>query len=298
MEDNGIGGRIARYRKAAGLTQEELGRAVGVSTQAVSRWECGGTPDVALLPSIADRLGVSVDALFGREVSGGDMKGALADWLGGLPQERRLDWLCRLVWYACRSLTGHGEDRKLVPDQYLDRCAIPMEDCADSVLLKTVVETEQGLSLGIGAEDLSFMLLFPEPKGGYQQFLAADEGYRQLFAALAMPGAVTMLRYLYSRESRGYTAAALAKALGLPAEQAAQALEAMEKLHLLTRQEIVLDTGETPVWMIREQGALVPFLYLAQLLMEKGDGFQMHWHTRRRPLLVWEEKEDSHEPAL
>ena len=49
------------------MTQEDLGRVVGISAQAVSRWECGGAPDVALLPAVADTLGVTVDALFGRE---------------------------------------------------------------------------------------------------------------------------------------------------------------------------------------------------------------------------------------
>ena len=52
MNENLLGSQIAKFRKAAELTQEELGRSVGVSTQAVSRWECGGTPDVTLLPAI------------------------------------------------------------------------------------------------------------------------------------------------------------------------------------------------------------------------------------------------------
>ncbi|MCM1263883.1 MAG: helix-turn-helix domain-containing protein [Butyrivibrio sp.] len=42
MDNNLLGEQIAKYRKAAGLTQEDLGKAVGISTQAVSCWECGG----------------------------------------------------------------------------------------------------------------------------------------------------------------------------------------------------------------------------------------------------------------
>lgn len=86
MSDNLIGGQITRYRKALGMTQEELGRAVGVSTQAVSRWECGGAPDVTLLPAIADRLHITVDTLFGRE--GGapvDIQTVVLQWLLSLP---------------------------------------------------------------------------------------------------------------------------------------------------------------------------------------------------------------------
>ena len=36
---------IKRIRKEKGLTQEQLGQLLGVTTQAVSKWERGGTPD-------------------------------------------------------------------------------------------------------------------------------------------------------------------------------------------------------------------------------------------------------------
>ena len=67
MNCDSLSEQIAKFRKAQGLTQEDLAKSVGVSSQAVSRWECGGAPDVTLLPAIADRLGVTIDALFGRE---------------------------------------------------------------------------------------------------------------------------------------------------------------------------------------------------------------------------------------
>ena len=62
-----IGENIARYRKEKGYTQEQLGELVGVSGQAVSKWENGGVPDTYLLPAISKILGVSIDALFGVE---------------------------------------------------------------------------------------------------------------------------------------------------------------------------------------------------------------------------------------
>ena len=64
---NTLNENIVRLRKQAGMTQEELGRRVMVSTQAVSRWERGGSPDIALLPAIAQVFGVTLDELFGRE---------------------------------------------------------------------------------------------------------------------------------------------------------------------------------------------------------------------------------------
>lgn len=62
-----IGEQIKKYRIERNITQEQLGELIGVTTQAVSRWERGGTPDAEILPNIAEVLGVNIDALFGRE---------------------------------------------------------------------------------------------------------------------------------------------------------------------------------------------------------------------------------------
>ena len=65
---------ITRYRKALELTQETLAEKVGVTFQAVSKWENAQTlPDTALLPSIARELHVSVDKLLGYSAFGADL---------------------------------------------------------------------------------------------------------------------------------------------------------------------------------------------------------------------------------
>ena len=61
-----IGKQIAVLRKQNGMRQEDLATFVGVSVQAVSKWENGGVPDIDLLPIIADFFSVSTDFLFGR----------------------------------------------------------------------------------------------------------------------------------------------------------------------------------------------------------------------------------------
>ena len=62
-----IGDQIKKYRVSKEITQEQLGQMIGVTTQAVSKWERGGVPDAESIPLIADALGVSTDMLFGRE---------------------------------------------------------------------------------------------------------------------------------------------------------------------------------------------------------------------------------------
>ena len=57
---------IKRYRKERGLTQEQLARSLGVSFQAVSKWENGKSmPDVTMLSALSVVLQVSIDALLG-----------------------------------------------------------------------------------------------------------------------------------------------------------------------------------------------------------------------------------------
>jgi len=56
---------IQKFRKRIGMTQEELAKELGVTFQAVSKWENAKTaPDILFLPTMADLFGCSIDDLF------------------------------------------------------------------------------------------------------------------------------------------------------------------------------------------------------------------------------------------
>ena len=60
-----MGEKIRSLRKQRGISQEVLSQVLGVSFQAVSKWETGGAmPDVAMIPAIASFFGVSTDELY------------------------------------------------------------------------------------------------------------------------------------------------------------------------------------------------------------------------------------------
>ncbi len=64
-----FGARFARLRKAKGLTQEQIAEKVNISYQSVSKWENDITsPDISLLVSLSEILGVTVDTLMGKSV--------------------------------------------------------------------------------------------------------------------------------------------------------------------------------------------------------------------------------------
>ena len=67
MQQIYFGARIASYRKEKDLTQEALAQRLGVTNQAVSKWESDQCcPDIMLLPELADVFGITIDELFGR----------------------------------------------------------------------------------------------------------------------------------------------------------------------------------------------------------------------------------------
>lgn len=63
-----ISEKIKEYRRVFGITQEKFAQDIGISSQAVSKWERGdGYPDITLLPSIANYFGITIDELMGND---------------------------------------------------------------------------------------------------------------------------------------------------------------------------------------------------------------------------------------
>lgn len=125
-----IGANIAAFRKAKGLTQEQLAAKLGVSPPAVSKWETGSScPDIALLCPLARALDTHVDALLQFEETLSEQQiseemneildRAIAQDLAGA--ERRLQELLR-QYPGCTALqynavTAYGAFQTFAPDQ-------------------------------------------------------------------------------------------------------------------------------------------------------------------------------------
>ena len=64
-----LAANILKYRKKSGLSQDELAQKLGVTFQAVSKWEnAKAAPDITFLPIMADIFGCYIDELFSREI--------------------------------------------------------------------------------------------------------------------------------------------------------------------------------------------------------------------------------------
>ena len=80
MEKKTIGKFISALRKANGMTQKELGEKLFVSDKTVSRWECDEcTPELSLIPSIAEIFGITTDELLRGERNNPDREATASE---------------------------------------------------------------------------------------------------------------------------------------------------------------------------------------------------------------------------
>ena len=100
-----MGRRIAALRRQAGLTQEQVAERLGVTAQAVSKWENDvSCPDISLLPGLAELLGVSTDELLG--VRPVEPRVLFVVFAAPLPQ-----LVAQRAQFGRRLLLGQGADR-------------------------------------------------------------------------------------------------------------------------------------------------------------------------------------------
>lgn len=93
VDNNLVGRQIAFLRTSKGITQSELGERLGVSFQAVSKWERGETlPDVGILTELSDILETTVDNILRGGETGLAFKGKIkvADMIEGINSLKKM----------------------------------------------------------------------------------------------------------------------------------------------------------------------------------------------------------------
>lgn len=112
-----LGERIKSLRKRTNRTQEDLANALGVTNQAVSRWEAnGGYPDMEMIPSIANYFGITIDELFGYESDRADKVDRYYEEIIGMNRKNNGVDRCMddCIAYARECLAEFPNEKKLL----------------------------------------------------------------------------------------------------------------------------------------------------------------------------------------
>ena len=278
-----IGMSIMELRKAKGVTQESLAEIVGVSIQAVSKWENGGCPDTALLPTIADFFEVPIDALFGRD----------PDKYSDIRQKVRQALFSKAVAKE-GDLSVLGGTREMAQDffeicfavnqlfiapdlkRHMETTAEVLEetktDSKPHLLSRNIVD---GCTTLMNLKGSPYFMLMTEPKDGWRSGLMDIEKYNNLFGILSDYDTLKTILWICERPVSSYgdskkplTKKGIQDKLGFSEEQTTKQIEILLNLKLITQQDIELDDVVTATYSpTLAQTPVLPLLVIANELI-------------------------------
>lgn len=273
-----IGKQIASMRKERGIKQEELANFVGVSTQAVSKWENGGVPDIELLPKIADFFSVSVDFLFGRSITDySGLQKALCKKIIDTPNEQKFKVVFNYCWDIERAMFGHIPKDGSIEDY---EKALGKQEQRYSSIMSDYGFTRMGV-----ANKLQYFLLVPENKN---TDIAIFEGvdYLTFFKDFSDKDVFEACVLLNKREgNKAFTENLFIKNLGIEPDKAKEIISVLEKYNLLYKTQIEMDDETTTVYNFNPTPSFIAFLIFAREMIKKPDNFSYYSGGRNKPYL-------------
>lgn len=273
---------LRSIRKRQGVTQEQLAEAVGVTPQAVSKWELSGYPDPAVLPQIADFLNTTIDELYGRAA------------------EKEKDIYTRVLEHIENPKFSTAE--KLQEAYEISRVSMvamvgadEYQPVSESILNATdwesytQMEYNGGFALARLNKNLQFALIMPQPEKGYDDVLHYDEDYTKLFSAFADKDVLRAVYYL-DRTSAAtlFTAKALSRELSVSVEKAEEIISRLLDINLIWKANLN-DGGDecSSIYQYRIRGLyVVAFLTFARILLHTPYSFNYQNNSREDSYLI------------
>lgn len=240
MDANSFSKTLQKLRKEAGMTQEQLAGKLGVSAQAVSKWENGSYPEGDLLPRLADCFGVSIDMLYGRGEGNVSVEQQVINEVQRIWDDESLDHNERIkeygklfkniLWALNNASFSAGKNYYEMPS-FSEK-----EKMASAVINDSFYEY---MSLTCGKE--FFVYLKNQEAGeGLRVFLKDTEKVRKLFKMLSDKDCVDIISYMYSLSRMQFADVdAISASCKISKEKTEKVLE------FLT-QDLGLDSGNKP----------------------------------------------------
>ena len=251
-----LSANIKRLRLEKNLTQEQLATKLGVSAQAVSKWETSETyPDGALLVPLANELEVSLDELFGNEtVTMADISGRIVKLIHNTEAKERFNVARDIGWQIERGLFNC---RMEIGKRY-DPNEIKNQKNASYIL------DDNGFTIVSNGKE-PFFSVFPEPVEGYGHFLDDKEDLQRIFAALSHADTMNALIYLY-RKAKNYVfeSSVLAKECDIPSDMVEAVLNDLLILKIVWKQDLTINGEERTLYYSKPSHNLLALFIMAR----------------------------------
>ena len=287
MNVKNIGAVIYELRKTKGITQDELAKYVGVSAQAVSKWENGGVPDTELLPKIADFFEVSIDKLFGRCDSNINITSAIFEHIRKTKpdSEERFKAIFELCWDIERSIFNFGGnvDAEIINGGKIKDYELMNKP--DDQQYSSILSDHGFTRMGI-ANKLQYFLYVPEIKDK-EKGLFENINYTEFFRDLSDEYVFNSFLLLFKRDSKkAFTENLFVKELNVDLEKTKEIIRVLTKYHLIKKTQIELDDEIKDVYTFFPTPSFVSLLIFAKEIIEPPHSFAFYSEGRAKPYLV------------
>ncbi len=282
METN-FNTELKRIRKSKGFTQEQLAEKVGVSAQAVSKWEMNSYPDPQLLPRIAEILGVTIDELYGIRKEEKSLNQTILETVRNSidynDAEKNHHQRCfDIMREICRAFImgscGVAEYRPI--EAYIFE-AVGWETFSQNTF-------ECGYCQSRLPENLHYFLFMPEPKDGYDKILAYDEKMVEMFSFLGLPDVLRAMYFLAGRKSTMFfNEKTLACELGISEERGREIIDGMLKFRFIWETDFNNGQSGEKICQYLADCNFVFFITFAKILLNRPDSFNYQNGWRESP---------------
>lgn len=269
-----LSGNIKRLRLEKNLTQEQLATKLGVSAQAVSKWETSETyPDGALLVPLAGELEVSLDELFDNDaVSMADISERIVKLIHNTEANERFNVARDIGWQIERGLF----DCRMEIEKEYDPNEIKNQKNASYIL------DDNGFTLVSNGKE-PFFSVFPQPAEGYGHFLNDRDDLQKIFAALSHAETMNALIYLYHKtEDYVFESSVLAKDCDIPHEKIEAVLDDLLLMKVIWKQNLTINSEDRTLYYSRPSHKLIALFIIAREIGYKG-GYSLQSHHRNTP---------------
>ncbi|MBR6680344.1 MAG: helix-turn-helix transcriptional regulator [Clostridia bacterium] len=271
---------IKRLRAERNLTQEQLALALGVSSQAVSKWETSDTyPDGALLIPLANQLGVSLDELFGNDsVYIADTAHRIMSLLYNTEAAARFNVARDICWQIEKGLfyarTREKEEGTYDPD-----------DVKKKHNNSSWVSDDNGFTLISNGKE-PFFSIFPTPEDNFGHFLEDRDSIQSIFRALSSSDTMTALVYLLRREKDYvFEGAVLAKECEISEDKIPDVIDDLTTLKVISGEELTINGKKRTLYYYRPSHKLIALFLVAHEIGYKG-ALCLKYDCRSKPFLA------------
>ena len=255
-----LGRKIKEFRVKRGITQEELGNLVGVTTQAVSKWERGGTPDAELLPNIARALSVSIDALFDMEKEvGSRLEDMIIEELYSKEDKEAFERAVSLCIAIEFGLFRINSLKNKAGAEMMDS----VNDENDHEYYSTLL-TDDGLVRVRLSQNGRYFFIMPEPEIGYRSFLENIEDLSKTFRLLADKDTLKILFFMYQRINKKSSSELIAEGVGVSVEKVEKLMEQLKEFNIVEWSEVETVSGDLKAYAMHKEATIVPLLTFAR----------------------------------